>query len=451
MKKIPLFLSLIIILLSCSNSTKYKNEAEIAIKEKRYENALYYINKAIELDPDSANYYVLRGVIFDNTGRYKEELLDLDKIIELNKKTKSLSLNAHHQRGVIKTQLGLYNEALQDIDYFINNRDTIGSLMEAYLNKASVFYKLNDIKSSKKYYDLILADKVEKRSEIQSQALVGLANLTKDPIAALKLLNKAISIDPNNYLAFGGRAGIYIELNKIELAFVDTKKALSMNPNDPALYFNMGQIFANYRINNDSAIKYFEKAIEISPQSPQNDIIYTNLGAVKHGNGQFDDALSDFKKAESINPKNDILIYNMATLLSDVNRNDEALEKINIAIKINPTDAEYYNLKGTILLSKSSVREAEIEFKNAIRKNPNYGGAYYNLGYLSGELDNPEQSISYYNKAVLLNFNLEATLVNRALQKIKLNWIVSACDDLEKAYKLGRTDIKPLIQKYCNY
>lgn len=451
MKKIQWFLTIIIIIFSCSKSTQYRNEAEIAIKEKKYENALYYINKAIELDPDSTSNYVLRGLIFDNTGRFKEELLDLNKIIELNKKTKSLSLNAHHQSGVIKTQLGMYNEALQDLDYFINNRDTVGSLMEAYLNKASVFYKLNDFKSSKKYYDIVLADKIEKRSDLQSQALVGLANLIKDPIAALKLLNKAIVIDPNSYLAYGGRAGIYIELNKIELAYADTKKALSINPNDPTLLFNMGQIFASYQIKKDSAIIYFEKAIEISPQSPQNDIIYMNLGSVKHSNGQFDDALSDYIKAESINPGNDILLYNMATLLSDVNRNDEALEKIELAIKINPADAEYYNLKGTIHLSKSSVKEAEIEFKNAIKKNPNYGGAYYNLGYLSGEQDNPEQSISYYDKAVLLNFNLEATLVNRALQKIKLNWIVSACNDLERAYKLGRTDIKPLIQQYCNY
>lgn len=47
------------------------------------------------------------------------------------------------------------------------------------------------------------------------------------------------------------------------------------------------------------------------------------------------------------------------------------------------------------------------------------------------------------------NFDLEATLVNLALQEIKANKKASACAHLEEAYQLGRTDIKPLMNKYC--
>ncbi len=136
-------------------------------------------------------------------------------------------------------------------------------------------------------------------------------------------------------------------------------------------------------------------------------------------------------------------------LLSDLNKNTEALEIINKAILINRSDAEYFNTKGGILMALSLFKEAETEFKKAILLNPNFGGAYYNLGYLYGEENNQEQSIKYYDKAVFLDFDLKATLVNRALQKIKTNRTSSACSDLEKAYSLGRTDIKPLIEKYC--
>lgn len=59
-----------------------------------------------------------------------------------------------------------------------------------------------------------------------------------------------------------------------------------------------------------------------------------------------------------------------------------------------------------------------------------------------------ELSISFYNKVVVLNFDLQSILVNLALQEIKVNKVSDACSHLERAYKLGRTDVKPLIDKY---
>jgi len=444
---------ILVLLFSCNNSSFHKKEAERYFDEKKYDNALIEINKAIESEPDSISHYVLRFLIFDLTGRYKEEISDLDKIIKLNKKNKSKPLNAYNQRAVAKMQLGLYKEALLDINYFIENRDTVGNLIEAYLNKASILFKLNDFKNSEKVYELVLSENNGKDKSIESQALIGLANMSKSPKDALKLLNKAIAIDDNCATAYGGRGGIYMDLGKIDLAFDDFKKAISINNtndiNMANLYFNMGQLFANYKNNNDSATKYFEKAIRLTPQSSNNDMIYLNLAVIKQKVGKLNDALNDYKKAEAINPQNDLLLYNFALLLSDLNRNIEALEKINKAICINPNDADYFSTKGTILTALSSFKEAVTEYKKAIKINPNSGGAFYNLGYLYGKENNHEQSIRYYNKAVLLNFNLKATLVNRALEKIEINKISSACADLKKAYSLGRTDITPLIEKYC--
>lgn len=450
MKTNLLNVTVLILFFSCSNPSQHKKKAEQYFNEKKYENALSEINKAIESEPDSISHYTLRTLIFDFTGRYKEEISDLSKIIELNKKKNSKSVNAHHQRAVVQSQLGLDNEALLDIDYFIDNRDTVGSLKEAYLNKASILYKLKDYKNSVKFYELVLNENNGKEKSIDSQALVGLANLSKSPKDALKLLNKAIFVDDKNGLAYGARMSIYMDLGKITKAYDDSKKSISLSPDDAMLNFNMGQLFANYINNRDSAAKYFEKAIKLSPQSPSNDMIYMNLAVIKHQLGKLDNALADFQKGETINPKNDLLLFNLAMLLSDLDKNEEALEKITNAININSRDAEYFNLKGTILLDLSSVNEAEEEFKKALEINPKYGTASYNLGYLFGEQNDYVQSIKYYDKAVLLNFDLEATLVNRALQKIKINNRSGACADLERAYKLGRTDIKPLIEKNCN-
>ena len=443
-----------ILFYSCENAKDYKSDAEKYYKEKKYEDALNSINNAIRLEPDSIGHYAFRILLFDLTGRHKEEMSDLSTAIELNKKRNSKSLIFHHQRAVVKLQLGLYKEALLDIDYFIENRDTVGNLTEAYLNKGSILYKMGDLENAENFYELALKENIGKEKSLESQGLVGLANLSKSPQDALKLLDKAIAINDSCATAYGSRGVIYLNLAKIDLAQKDFKKAISyINQNEidgATIYFNMGQLFLNYLNNSDSATKYFEQAIKLSPQSPNNDFIYMNLGCIRHRSGDLDNALINFQKAETINPQNDILLYNFALLLSDLNRNADALEKINKAIKINSKDDDYFDTKGTILSALSSFKEAEIAYKKAIEINPKSGGAYYNLGYLLGEQNNYEQSIKYYDKAVLLNFDLEASLVNRALLKIKIKNTSSACNDLERAYKLGRTDIKPLIEKTCN-
>ena len=323
---------------SCSNSSQNKKNALRYFKEKKYEDALVEINKAIQLEPDSISYYSLRVFICENMGKYKEQVSDLSKIIELNKKTNSKSVNAHNTRAVSQMQLGLYNEALIDIDYFINNRDTAGSLAVAYVNKASILYKLNDYEKSKRYYELALKENSTK--EMESQAFVGLANLEKSPQKALELIDKAILSDDKNSLAFGARGALYIESEKIREAYDDLYKAISLNPDDATTNFNMGQLFANYSDNMDSAIIYFDNALRLSPQSKNNDVVYMYIAVVKHRLGNSKSALPDFKKAENINPKNDLLLYNYAMILSDLQRNTEALNKITKAIGYNSKDSE---------------------------------------------------------------------------------------------------------------
>ncbi|MBK7442547.1 MAG: tetratricopeptide repeat protein [Bacteroidetes bacterium] len=174
-----------------------------------------------------------------------------------------------------------------------------------------------------------------------------------------------------------------------------------------------------------------------------------NLGVMLHHSEKFQEALVFFEKAYKLNPSNDLNLYNYSMLLCDLDRNSDALNLINSAIEINTTDEEYYNLKGTILISFNLLNDAVLEFKKAINIEPNYGTAYYNLGYTFGELKSHEQSIKYYDKACGLNFDLPVTLVNRAPQKAKINNLNGACQDLNRAYKLGRTDIQLLITKTC--
>ena len=89
MKTCKVIYALLFLLGSCVNPSQHKKKAEEYFKESNFENALFEINKAIEIAPDSISYYLLRVSIYDNTGKFKEEVADLDKIIEFNKNRNS--------------------------------------------------------------------------------------------------------------------------------------------------------------------------------------------------------------------------------------------------------------------------------------------------------------------------------------------------------------------------
>ena len=414
-------LSAIFMLASCQHKSS-KEKAKEYWNNNQFELALIEISDAIKEHPDSSSFYTFRAAIYDIMSKYDAEINDLNKIIELNESEKSI-LFAYHQRAVAKLSLGLLEEALKDVDYFIAHQETLSDeeIAEAYINKASILYELNDKVRAKENYHLALSNE---NDNIKANAYVGLANLAENPQDALDLLNKAVKIAPDNVEALANMATIYLEQGDVERAYSNAKKSFTFDPYNAPNNFNIGQIYALYLNQPDSAKKYFERAIKIEPYSIKSVPAYINLAIIEGNSGNLQNAYKYAQKAVELKPEDDGIQYNVAQILSDIQKTNEALSAVSKAIEIKV-------------------------FHTCIEIEPNFGGAYYNLGYIYGELNNYEQSIYFYNKAVQQNFDLEATLVNLALQEIKANKKASACAHLEEAYQLGRTDIKPLMNKYC--
>ena len=440
---------LLLTFFSCSNANEYYNEAKECHIKNNDKQALILLNKAINLDPNSVNYLSFRAMLYDLSGLFTEEISDLNKIVELNDKLNIKSINIHFIRSTAKLKMGLYEDALSDINYFINNNDTISNLAEAYISKASILYKLGRIDSAKVFYSMARIQNIMKENSIESNALIGLANMEKNNTRAMELIDSAIINDPSNYLAYGKRATLNLLNGNIQLAKNDFAKSISLNPNDAAVLFNLAKMQLEYTQEYDAAIKNFNAILKLSPQEKENGKVYLNLAVCKNRLAHNLEALADIKRAEEIDPHQQLVYFNYAMILSDLDRNQEALEQINKAIAITPTDVEALNLKGSILLSLSLFDDAITSFKKAVEANPKCSIAFYNLGYSYGEMNNPELSVKYYHKAVILNYDLESTLVNRALEKIKINQISSACSDIQRAIALGRTEVIPLLNQYC--
>ncbi|MFN3528220.1 MAG: tetratricopeptide repeat protein, partial [Candidatus Altarchaeaceae archaeon] len=87
-------------------------------------------------------------------------------------------------------------------------------------------------------------------------------------------------------------------------------------------------------------------------------------------------------------------------------RYEEAEKEYGEAIKINPNNAEAHNKLGNLLLDLKRYEEAEKEFREAIRISPNYAAAHNNLGNLLTYLKRYEEAEKEFREAVRIDSNL---------------------------------------------
>jgi Flp pilus assembly protein TadD len=73
-------------------------------------------------------------------------------------------------------------------------------------------------------------------------------------------------------------------------------------------------------------------------------------------------------------------------------RTEDAEAEYREALRINPDDAEaHYNL-GNLLKETGRTEDAEAEYREAIRINPDYAETHANLGILFSETGNKEEA-----------------------------------------------------------
>jgi tetratricopeptide (TPR) repeat protein len=98
--------------------------------------AIEYLNNAIELKPDYAEAFGLRGLIYDTVlGQYHQAIKDYSEAIRLHPDYDSLNYN----RGLAYSRLGLYRQAIEDFNEAIRIEPYVA---EAYFCRGNGYLKL---------------------------------------------------------------------------------------------------------------------------------------------------------------------------------------------------------------------------------------------------------------------------------------------------------------------
>jgi tetratricopeptide (TPR) repeat protein len=146
-------------------------------------------------------------------------------------------------------------------------------------------------------------------------------------------------IKENDPVALVKQSTAFIEEGQNDRAITYCNKAIEINPSYAEAYYNRGRSY-HRKHKYDKAISDFNRSIELNPKD-WVDMAYTNRGVTYEEKGQYDKAISDFNKAIEINPM-DFMAYNnlawiLATCPDDVYRDGvKAVELAEKAVEHDP-------------------------------------------------------------------------------------------------------------------
>ncbi|HOY31037.1 MAG TPA: tetratricopeptide repeat protein [Bacteroidales bacterium] len=273
-----------------------------------------------------------------------------------------------------------------------------------------------------------------------------------DPDKALKDINKAITINPENSLYLRTLSDIFFATGKIKNCEDALKKACEINPDDAEAVLKLAEL-SFYMKDYKKTFEYTDKAQKMDKLNARADFIrgmvhkdmgdtakavrsfqitvekdpeyfhaYMQLGlmyAAKHSKL----AIDYFNNALNINPQSMEALYSLALFYQDNGEYNKAIEKYTTLLKIDPKyKYAHYNL-GYIHLVYLQVYDVAVKhFTDAINADPNYAEAYYNRGYCYELLGNVMYARSDYQQALKIKVNYQKAVdgLNRIDKLMKM-------------------------------
>lgn len=237
---------------------------------------------------------------------------------------------------------------------------------------------ISDIERAKRHFQYILSIQPK-----DPEALVNLANtfsLTGDFKTAIKYINEALKIDINYRDGYVLKGSIYKVLGNNDIALSSYQTAIQIDPNFFLGHLNTGWLLTEIG-NHKLALEYYENASRLNP--------------------------------ESINA-----LYGVAKSLQDLEKYDEALVEYRKIEELEPSFYITYFNQGYIKHHyQNQLDSAEYFYEKVVQRNPEYIGAWYQLGEVYYQQKRYTKAANSYAEALHIDEDFEPA--KQAAEKLR--------------------------------
>ena len=407
-------------------------------ENKQYDEAMADFSLAVRRNPKNKNTYYERGrmniKIKDTIGA----LNDFSKVIELDK----FSAMGWSARGLMYLQSGKFDEAISDLNEAISLEEKAGD----HINRALARYQKNDLRGAMADYDKAL--------EIDPNEFLGYYNRgllraqVGDNNRAIEDFDMALRFNPEKYTAIYNRAMLRNETGDIQGAIEDYTTIIEKYPD----------FYPVYQMRADAKRKIGQKK---SAEHDYNTAIYierTEREKNKTRPKLLDTSMCDEDDEDMHNYKKIVVIDTEREKKKFQYQNNQyrgSIQNVNVEIKpendfflsyYSPEskikrqmihfyrDVDEFNRKhkadNQLRITNQNIQLSEElavihlnlidELSKRIENNPNDANIYFVRAVNYGLVQDFENAIDSYNKAILLNSNNALYYFNRANIRYKM-------------------------------
>ncbi len=316
----------------------FYNLALPQISPSEYLYALVNLQKALDLNPDYYEAYIIRySLIYMPLGYYQEAISDCTQVLRLNSKNAEALVN----RGWAYAQQGYHLQALQDYDSALIIKPDFEI---AYMNRGLSYMRCNNFQK------------------------------------AIDDFHHILKINPHSADAYNNKGLILLHLEKYQDALINLEKAIQINSEHIKAYLNIGLCY--FYLDNDFLVaKNFSHAIELSPEITKDYLTEWDEDADRD-----DNTLSSYIA---------LTLVNAGGNFQKKSNYQKALTYYNHAVVLDPDLENAYCKRGAIYAQIGDIEAAISDFDRVVEfgnENPwaylMRSKLYYQLGYNSqGEKD----------------------------------------------------------------
>lgn len=374
MKRLILFIFIITlmpVLSGCSSADHYSRIGRSSFKKGNYEAALENFQKAMEINPNSAVYYIEYAYTLIALSKNQEAIEQLDAVYRKSNVTivKENNKRIHRGRGIAYYQMRDYDKALNEFNQALQYNELKKLNVDILYYIGSIYKEQGNYKKAiSTYTTLIQKDKKDAKA-YAGRALCHLLN--GDYQKSQKDYDTALELEPNNYTYYFDNYHLLLQQNKEQEAnilltkisklrvkskqdrFYQAKLSYYMGEFDKALTqlkasakeevaganFYIGEVYRSEQ-NYKEALSYYQ--IDIDSGTPSGAQVFNQASVCLMQLGEYEKAASYIKEGQVLasEPELQILNRNEIIVLEKLARYQEAKEAIKVYLDRYPEDKD---------------------------------------------------------------------------------------------------------------
>jgi len=163
----------------------------------------------------------------------------------------------------------------------------------------------------------------------------------------------------------------------------------------------------------------------------------------------FDKAMKDYNTALTLDTTDAISYYNRGYLNDKLGNYKGVIDDMTRAGQLGIDNFLVNSFLGAAYFREKDIPKAIENFEISIKKNPDYIENYNNLGAIYSNMQRPDLSAPYIDKALAIDSNNTEALRNKGIIFFELKDYPEACRYWRKSRDLGATNVGDLLKAYC--